>query len=149
MTEHEMVEAAIALATELHRGQADKAGSPYILHPLRVMLRMRTPEGMASAALHDTIEDCGMTEAALRERGFPASVAAAVQALTRRHDEPYLDFIRRLAPNPLARAVKLADLEDNLQVTRLPEVSEHDAARLNRYLEARRILLAEGDSQPF
>lgn len=122
----------------------DKAGSPYFLHPLRVMLRLHTPEGMAAAVLHDTIEDCGMTDAGLRERGFPPSVAAAVRALTRRDGEDYLGFIRRLAPNPLARAAKLADLEDNLTVTRLPAVSEHDAARLNRYLEARRILLVAG-----
>jgi len=145
LTEQGMVEAAIALATELHRGQVDKARSPYILHPLRVMLRMQTPEGMAAAVLHDTIEDCGMTEAGLLARGFPESVAGAVAALTRREGEDYLDFIRRLAPKPLARAVKLADLEDNLTVSRLPEVTEHDAPCLNRYLEARRILSQGGD----
>lgn len=136
------LEDAIALAVTCHRGQTDKVGQPYILHPLRVMLAVHGDAAQMAAVLHDVVEDCGVTVADLRERGYPDDVIEAVDCLSRREGESYEAFIERLLPNPLARRIKLADLEDNLNVRRLPTVTEKDRERLNRYLAARARLLA-------
>src|ERR1700761_6869948 len=106
------LERAIALAATVHAGQRDKAGAPYILHPLRMMLKMKTVETQMAAVLHDVVEDCGVTPALLAHEGFPVSVIEAVGALTKKvingSEEPYEEFIRRAAQNPIARLVKLA-----------------------------------------
>ncbi len=131
------IEEAIIWATEVHRGQVDKAGNPYILHPLRVMLRMTSAEARFVAILHDTIEDSEHTLDDLRALGYSETIIAAVDAITRRDGETYEEFILRLKPNPLARAVKLADLLDNLDLRRAnPVVAEKDAERLARYQRA-------------
>ena len=131
------IEEAIIWATEVHRGQVDKAGNPYILHPLRVMLRMTSDEARFVAVLHDTIEDSDHTLDDLRALGYSETIIAAVDAVTRRADETYEQFIQRLKPNPLARKVKLADLLDNLDLRRAnPVVAEKDAERLARYQRA-------------
>lgn len=130
------LEDAIALALQVHRGQLDKAGQPYILHPLRVLLRMKSPEDRIAAVLHDVIEDSEHTLETLREMGFPDTVLTALDCLTRRDGESYADFIARAKQNPIARRVKIADLEDNLDVRRLRSVGEKDAERLDRYLVA-------------
>jgi (p)ppGpp synthase/HD superfamily hydrolase len=135
------LEDAIALAVESHHGQTDKVGQPYILHPLRVMLAVHGEAARMAAVLHDVVEDCGVTLDDLRVHGYPEDVVQAVDCLTRREGESYEAFVDRLAPNPLARCVKLADLEDNLDVRRLPAVTEKDQERLNRYLAARARLL--------
>ena len=108
------IEDAIAFAAERHRGQRDKAGEPYILHPLRVALRVRTDRERLAAVLHDVVEDTGVTLDELRERGLDESVVAAIEILTKRDGEDYRTFIERVAQDPIARAVKLADLADNL-----------------------------------
>jgi (p)ppGpp synthase/HD superfamily hydrolase len=117
------LERAIALAATVHSGQRDKAGAPYILHPLRMMLKMKTVETQMAAVLHDVVEDCGVTPALLAYEGFPASVIESVGALTKRiidgSEEPYEEFIRRAAQNPIARLVKLADLEYNMDLSRI------------------------------
>ncbi len=144
-----MLERAIALAVTTHEGQRDKAGQPYVLHPLRVMLRVAPDiEAQTVAVLHDTVEDSEkgsedrrVTFDTLHRLGFSKAVVDAVDCLTRRHGEPYAPFIERLAVNPLAVRVKLADLADNLDVARLSHVQEADVERLNRYIEARRFLL--------
>lgn len=130
------LEDAISLAVEAHRGQRDKAGRPYILHPLRVMMRLETDEERTVAILHDVVEDTPWTLERLRERGYPAEVLAALDALTKREGETYEDFVERLRPNALARRVKLADLEDNMDVRRLAAVTPKDAERLARYRAA-------------
>ncbi|MBK8035021.1 MAG: GTP pyrophosphokinase [Chloroflexi bacterium] len=131
------IEEAIIWATEVHRGQVDKAGNPYILHPLRVMLRMTSDDARFVAILHDTIEDSDHTLDDLRALGYSETIIAAVDAITRRDDETYEEFIQRLKPNPLARAVKLADLLDNMDLRRAnPVVAEKDAERLARYQRA-------------
>jgi len=130
------LEDAIALAVEAHRGQRDKAGQAYILHPLRVMMRLETePERMA-AILHDVVEDTPYTLERLRELGYPQEVLGALDCLTKREGESYEAFIERVRPHPLARRVKLADLEDNMDVRRLLAVGPRESERLARYRAA-------------
>ncbi|WP_338869845.1 HD domain-containing protein [Myxococcus stipitatus] len=130
------LEDAIALAVEAHRGQRDKAGQPYVLHPLRLMLKLETEEERTVAVLHDVVEDTPWTLERLRERGYPEPVLRALEGLTRRKDESYEAFIERLRPDALARRVKLADLEDNMDVRRLTAVTAKDTERLARYRAA-------------
>jgi hypothetical protein len=127
------LEDAIALAVEAHRGQKDKVGAPYILHPLRVMFRLETEHERMTGILHDVVEDTAVTLETLRGLEYPPEVVAALACVTRRNGESYDEFVDRLLPNPIARRVKLADLEDNMDVRRLPEVTEKDAKRLARY----------------
>ena len=131
---------AIALASAAHLGQFDRAGEPYILHPLRVMSRAATADERMVAVLHDVVEDTPWTLAQLANEGFPPHVITALDALTRRKGESYEDFIERIALVPLAARVKLLDLDDNLNAARLDEFSVDDAARVARYLTARRRL---------
>ncbi len=115
------IEDAILLATKAHRTQVDKAGLPYILHPLRVMAAfVRTEEGDARmvAVLHDVVEDTDITLEALAVAGYPANVLQALDAISRRRGESYEDYIERVVRNELARRVKLADLRDNLDLER-------------------------------
>ena len=138
------LERAIALAATVHSGQRDKAGAPYILHPLRMMLKMKTLETQMAAMLHDVVEDCGVTPALLAHEGFPASVVAAVGALTKKvidgAEEPYDEFIRRAALDPIARLVKLADLEDNMDLSRIAQPTEKDHRRVRKYQAAKLVI---------
>jgi (p)ppGpp synthase/HD superfamily hydrolase len=136
------LEDAIALAVQAHRGQRDKAGAPYILHPIRVMLRQESEEERMAAVLHDVVEDTSWTLSALREAGYPEAVVGAVECLTKREGENYDAFVDRLMENPIARRVKLADIEDNLNMLRLAELREKDIDRLNRYLRSYKRLRA-------
>lgn len=130
------IEEAIRIAVEAHRGQRDRGGAPYILHPLRVMFRVQTQAERMAAVLHDVVEDSAWTLNDLRARGFADEVLEAVDALTKREGEEYEAYVDRAAAHPVARRVKIADLEDNMDVRRTGTVSERDAARLNRYLRA-------------
>jgi (p)ppGpp synthase/HD superfamily hydrolase len=130
------LENAIALAVEAHRGQKDKNGGPYILHPLRVMFRVETDVERIVAVLHDVVEDTGRTFDDLRALGFSEEVLQALDCVTKRAGENYEDFVERSASNPIAHRVKLADIEDNMDVRRLPAVGDKDYARLQRYLKA-------------
>lgn len=130
------LEDAIALAVAAHRGQRDKASAPYILHPLRVMLRLEGEAERMAAVLHDVVEDTRYTLEHLREQGYPEPVLEALECLTRREGESYEAFIERLRPNALARRVKLADLEDNMDIRRLAAVGPKEAERLARYRAA-------------
>jgi (p)ppGpp synthase/HD superfamily hydrolase len=140
------IEEAIRIAVEAHRGQKDRAGAPYILHPLRLLFRVQTDAERMAAVLHDVVEDSPWTLDDLRARGFAAEVVDAVDHLTRREGESYERFVERAAEHPVARRVKLADLEDNLDVRRIGHVGEADAERLNRYLRAWRLLTANPDA---
>ncbi len=131
---------AVALASEAHLGQFDRAGEPYILHPLRLMSRAATSEERMVAVLHDVVEDSSWTLAQLATEGFSPAVLAALDALTKRKGESYEEFIERIAVVPLAARVKLLDLEDNLNAARLDDFSVEDAARIAKYLAARRRL---------
>jgi (p)ppGpp synthase/HD superfamily hydrolase len=130
------LERAIEIAAKAHAGQVDKAGQPYVLHPLRMMLAVTTPEARMAAVLHDVVEDTAVTLDELRAAGFPATVLEAVEALTKREGEDYEAFIRRVAPNPIAREVKLADLRDNSDLSRISEPTERDRERIKKYSRA-------------
>lgn len=137
------IEDAIALAVQAHRGQKDRAGAPYILHPLRMMFRVETDAEKVVAVLHDVVEDTDWTLDDLRAQGFPEEVVAAVDHLTRREEECYEEFVRRAAAHPVARRVKIADLEDNMDVRRTGTVTEKDVERLTRYHRAWRSLTSD------
>ena len=137
------IERARAIAESAHAGQVDKAGADYITHPLRVCDSVTGEEARIVALLHDVVEDSDWTLEGLREEGFSDAVVAAVDALTHREDEDYFDAVRRARDNELARAVKLADLADNSDRTRLGAVTEDDERRLRKYAEARAIILGD------
>lgn len=136
------LERAIVIAAEAHAGQVDKTGAPYILHPLRVMLAVEGVEAKVAAVLHDVVEDTPWTLEELRAEGFGTDVVDAVDGLTRRVGEVYLDFCRRAASHELARRVKLADLADNLDPDRLAALPDSHRSLADRYRKAREILLA-------
>ncbi|HEV2147954.1 MAG TPA: HD domain-containing protein [Longimicrobiaceae bacterium] len=140
------LEDAIALAVEAHRGQKDRAGAPYILHPLRMMFRVETDAEKIVAVLHDVVEDTDWTLDDLRAEGFPEDVVTAVDHLTRREGEDYDEFVRRAAAHPVARRVKIADLEDNMDVRRTGTVTDDDTERLTRYHRAWRSLVGDLES---
>ena len=135
-----LLERAIAISVEAHRGQKDRYGAPYIFHPLRVMGRVQTDTQRTVAILHDVVEDTGRTFADLGREGFPAEIIEAVRCLTKRKGEPYSALIERCAANPIARPVKIADLEDNMDLRRFNKVSGEDAKRLRKFLAAWRKL---------
>lgn len=135
-----LLEKALQIACKAHDGQTDKAGAPYIFHPIRVANRCSTDEERTVALLHDTIEDTEITFEYLLSEGFPRNIVDAILSVTRNEDESYEDFIRRTRLNPIGRQVKLHDLEDNMDITRLNELTERDIYRLNKYLKAYRYL---------
>ena len=131
------LERAIEIATEAHRGQFDKAGNDYIGHPLRVMAAGKTTEEKIVGVLHDVIEDTDWTFDRLAAEGFSAEVIDALRCVTKlSEDEPYDNFIARVKASPLAVAVKLNDLSDNMDIRRLPYISDKDVKRLKKYLRA-------------
>ena len=131
------LEDAIQLAMEQHRGQTDRSGQPYIGHVLRVMARVRGEAARIVAVLHDTVEDTGLTFEQLRAMGYPQPVVAAIDCLTHREDESYDAMVDRILPNALARAVKLADIEDNVDFRRLERaLTDDDLRRFEKYRRA-------------
>ena len=127
---------AIELAKQHHEGQTDKAGKPYIEHPLRVMNQVESEEEKIVAVLHDIVEDTDISLDDLRSEGFSEEVVSAVECLTKQDGENYDSYIERISFNPLAVKIKLADLEDNRDLTRLPEVTDKDLERIEKYDKA-------------
>jgi len=138
------IEKAIEIAARAHAGQVDKAGAPYIFHPLRLMLAVSSEHERMAAVLHDVVEDTPLTFDDLAREGFPAEVVDAVRALTKHDGENRIDAAHRAAANPVARRVKLADVSDNMDLSRIPSPTEKDYARLREYEQVRAILLAAG-----
>jgi (p)ppGpp synthase/HD superfamily hydrolase len=134
------LEDAIALAVEAHRGQVDKGGQPYILHPLRVMLTLESDMERIVAVLHDVVEDTEYSLDRLRALNYPSEALEALECLTRREGESYEAFIQRIKPDPVARQVKLADLKDNMNIVRLHSLSQKDFERIARYRNAWSVL---------
>lgn len=133
MNKKAILEDAIAIAALAHKGQIDKADNPYILHPLRMMMRMKSENAMMAAVLHDVVEDTEWTLEQLREQGFSEEVLEAVDCLTHRTGETYEDFINRVQTNPIALQVKIADLEDNMNIQRISQITPRDLERMERY----------------
>jgi len=124
---------AIEIAASAHANQVDKGGAPYVLHPLRMMMKQRSEAAMMAAVLHDVVEDTHWTPEALQAEGIPQEVLDAVACLTKRQGEDYPAFIDRAGQNRIAREVKLADLEDNMDLKRIPEPRDEDFKRLAKY----------------
>jgi len=134
------IEKAISIAIEAHKGKVDKAGAPYILHPLRVMFQMETKEEMIAAVLHDVLEDTAITPDQLKEMGFSETVLEALDSVTKRAGETYEDFVRRAALHPIGKKIKLADLRDNMDLSRLEEITDNDIKRVKKYHGALKII---------
>ena len=130
------VERAVAIVAQAHEGQTDKAGSVYLLHPLRLMLLAQSDKERIVAVFHDVVEDSEWTWEGLRAEGFSEAVLAAVDSVTRRDGETYEDLVRRAGENPIGRRVKLADLRDNCDLGRISNPSEKDLARVAKYRRA-------------
>lgn len=138
------LEDAITLAVRAHQGQVDRAGQPYILHPLRVMFRLEGELEQIVGILHDVVEDSDFTFDDLRRLGYSEEVITALDGVTRREDESYEEFVDRSQAHPVSRQVKLADLEDNMDLRRIVgEISEKDVARMRRYQRAWRQLQSQ------
>ena len=134
-------ETALEIAVKAHKGQVDKNGVAYILHPLAVAGLLDTLELKTIAVLHDTIEDTDVTAEYLIERGIPKELVEVVQLLTKPEDEEYESYLRRVKENPMAKAVKLADLTHNTSPERASGLNEERRAK---YELAKRVL---GDSE--
>ncbi|WP_352399999.1 HD domain-containing protein [Anaerotignum sp.] len=135
-----MLENALIIAAKAHKGQLDKGGNPYILHPIRVMLGCKTQEEKIVAILHDTLEDSDLTVDDLIKEGFSENIVDAVVCLTRDKNQDYMEHIQEVSKNSLATAVKLSDLADNMDLNRLPGLTQKDFQRLEKYLRAKLIL---------
>lgn len=147
---------AIAIAAIAHQGQRDKAGDPYILHPLRIMMRMENEVARIVGVLHDVVEDTREKDSKERwtlerllEAGFSAEVIEALDRVTdRKHEgESYEEFVKRAAANPVSRNVKIADLEDNMNMLRLNKVGSKQLERLERYHRAWLYLMQQTNGQ--
>jgi guanosine-3',5'-bis(diphosphate) 3'-pyrophosphohydrolase len=134
------LEKAIEIAAAAHSGAVDKGGEPYILHPLRLMLSMKATDARIVAVLHDVVEDTKWTIDKIRQAGFSDTVLSAVEALTKRDGEEYEDFVLRARENPIAREVKKADVLDNMNLDRIPNPTEKDRRRVQKYENALALL---------
>ena len=132
---------AMNIAYNAHRGQNDKSGVPYVFHPFHLAEQMETEDECIVALLHDVVEDTNVTVEHLATE-FSDNIILAIKLLTHDDSIPYMDYIRKLKSNTLARKVKLADLEHNSDTTRLENPTEKDIKRWEKYREAKEILLS-------
>lgn len=132
---------AMSIAYKAHHGQFDKSAVPYIFHPIHLAEQMETEEECIVALLHDVVEDTELTIEYLATE-FSDDIIQAIKLLTHDDSVPYMDYIKNLKSNPLAKKVKLADLEHNSDTTRMPTISERDIKRWEKYREAKEILLS-------
>jgi len=142
------IDRAIMIASIAHAGQKDKAGKPYILHPLRVMLTVAsdknaTDEHKIVAVLHDVIEDTYVQEQQLRENGFSEDIINAIKSVTKIEGESRIDAAKRTKLNAIGRVVKLADLKDNMDLSRIENITAKDLLRVAEYEEVKKILELE------
>lgn len=137
---HQLIEKALDISLKAHAGQTDKAGAVYVLHPLRIMMQMDSPEEKIIAALHDVLEDSHFTAEFLRQQGFPENILSVLDILSRKPGVKYEDYIQRIKQNPTATKIKIADLKDNMDISRLKDITEKDLKRLKKYQSAFKIL---------
>ncbi len=134
------LERAIEIAVSAHKGQVDKAGSPYILHPLRIMFSLKSDDEKMVGVLHDVVEDSEWKFEDLAKEGFPDTVLDALKSVTKIEGESYAEFVVRAYANPIGRNVKIADIIDNLDITRIAEPTDKDFERLKKYRKALNVL---------
>lgn len=134
------LEKAISIAVNVHSGVTDKGGSPYILHPLRLMLKFSKEDEMIVAVLHDVIEDTDIAITDFIDLGFSDSVINALQFLSKNSSETYQEYIEKISINELARKIKIEDLKDNMDLSRLSEITPKDLERIIKYHQALKIL---------
>lgn len=130
---NQLLELAIKVATEAHAAQVDKGGKPYINHPQAVAASLTNTEYKIVAYLHDVCEDTSITFADLKDMGFTYRIVNSIRLLTKTDELTYEEYLRRLRMDSCARAVKMADLKHNMDITRIPNPSEKDYARIEKY----------------
>ena len=135
---------AIEIAASAHRTQVDKGGSPYILHPIRVMMSLNSEDEKIVGVLHDVVEDSDEWNFdRLREEGFGEHILSALKSVTKASEvEDYQQFIKRAGDNKIGRNVKIADIRDNLNVSRIGFLEEKDLLRINKYKYALCMLIS-------
>ena len=131
---------ALKLCFAAHKEQTDKSGMPYVFHPFHLAEQMQTEETVIVALLHDVVEDTNYTLEDLTALGFAPAIIEALALLTHDENVPYMDYVRAIKENPLAKAVKLADLRHNSDLSRLDTVDEKALARREKYLQAMELL---------
>lgn len=136
----EQTKKALRLCFEAHKSQVDKGGLPYVFHPFHLAEEMADEKTIVVALLHDVVEDTDYTVSDLQEMGFEKEATQALALLTYDGDMPYMEYIARIKTNPVARAVKLADLMHNSDLTRLETVDEAALKRQEKYLAAIKLL---------
>ena len=138
----DMTKKAMKLCFEAHKEQKDKSGLPYVFHPFHLAEQMTTEETTIVALLHDLVEDTNYTIEDLVNMGFDKAVTDAIALMTHSDDVPYMDYVRKIKENPIAKAVKMADLKHNSDLSRLDVVDEKALMRREKYLEAIALLEA-------
>ena len=131
---------ALRLCFEAHKEQVDKSGLPYVFHPFHLAEQMADETTTVAALLHDVVEDTDYTLEDLREMGFPQEVIDALALLTHDPEVPYMEYVSEIAKNPVAKAVKIADLKHNSDLSRLDSIDEKILKRREKYLQALALL---------
>ena len=127
---------ALKLCFEAHKEQVDKSGMPYVFHPFHLAEQMKTEETTVVALLHDLVEDTDYTIEDLMSMGFSKSITDAIALMTHANDVEYMDYVREIKNNPIAKAVKLADLKHNSDLSRLDDINEKALQRKEKYQKA-------------
>lgn len=135
------LEKAIIIATKAHSGQVDKGGHPYILHPLAVMMNVETNVEKIVAVLHDVLEDTELTLNDLESEGFGYDVLIPLGILTKGKGVSYDDYIKQIAKNNVARNVKIQDIRNNMDLSRIENLSKKDFERNKKYKKALHFLI--------
>lgn len=136
----EMTKKAMKIAFEAHKNQTDKSGIPYIYHPIHLAEQMDDEESVTVALLHDVVEDTDWTLEQLKAEGFSNVVITALSYLTHDDSVPYMEYIIKIAENPIAKKVKLADLKHNSDLLRLDYVNDKAKKRVEKYKRAIQVL---------
>lgn len=137
----EMTKKAIKLMFEKHKDQVDKSGMPYVFHPFHLAEQMDDEETTITALLHDIVEDTNTTFEDLRELGFSDNVINALKLMTHDKNVDYFEYVKNISKNPIARKVKIKDLEHNMDTSRLDEVTDKDLERVKKYKKCHKYLL--------
>lgn len=137
----EMTKKAIKLMFEKHKDQVDKSGMPYVFHPFHLAEQMDDEETTITALLHDIVEDTNTTFEDLRKLGFSDNVINALKLMTHDKNVDYFEYVKNISKNPIARKVKIKDLEHNMDTSRLDEVTDKDLERVKKYKKCHKYLL--------